>query len=330
MRKSTLFGIIIAVLAVIVGAEAFVYFGGPDYFKASAYTPSSEMSDIMSKLDLTDYGTRVIKAVNPSLDSKDKFNSSCGAHDANIYVLGCYLTAKDEVHLYDIESNELDGVKESTAAHELLHAVWNRLPVWDRRNLEAELKDAYDKLPNSSDIKTSMSLYSDDNFYDELHSRLGTEMKALPEGLEKHYATIFKNQDEIVSYYDKYNGTFKELESKLSALQVKIKSEKTDIEEESNNLEKESSELNAKIDDYNKRISSGNYTSESAAKTEGDNLKTESENLGKNFDALNEKIKAHNDLIDEYNNSVVRSNELMDEMNSNTEKTQQIVNESAN
>lgn len=320
MRKSTIFGIVIAILAVIVGAEAFIYFGGTDYFKASAYSPSSEMSDIMGKLNLTDYGTRVLKAVHPSLDTQDEFNSSCGSHDSNIYVLGCYLTAKDEVHLYNIGSKDLEGVKESTAAHELLHAVWNRLPVWDRRNLESELKTAYDQLPESSDIRTSMSLYSDDNFYDELHSRLGTEMKSLPENLEKHYSTIFKNQDEVVAYYDEYSGTFKEIEAKLGALQVKIKSEKSSIEAESTNLDKEASDLNSKIEDYNKRVSSGNYTSEASARTEGDNLKTETENLSKKYDALNEKIKSYNDLIDDYNSSVVRSNELMDEMNSNTKK----------
>ena len=319
-------GLILGLLVLILGFEAFSYFGGFDYIKAQAYTPSSEMTTIISELNLTERGDRIFRAVSPSLASRTVFNEKCNSHDSEIYVLGCYVTGDDKIYLYDITAEELEGIKESTSAHELLHAVYSRLPFWEKDELNDKLRKVYDTLDESSDIKTSMGLYSDNEFYDELHSRIGTEIKDLPSELEEHYAAIFKDQDKIVDFYDKYSGTFKKLEKELDELSKKIEEGKNYIDQETARLDSLSSELNKKIEDYNSRIGAGNYDSVSSAQTEAASLQREISELESAYKKLNEYINEYNKLIDQYNENAIQTNEILDSINSNSKSFENVNN----
>lgn len=324
-KKLGILTTVFVILLVILGFESFNFFGGFDIVKANSYTPSSEMQEIIDKLDLTERGDRTLRAAHPNLASRTTFNEKCNSHDSEIYVLGCYVTNDDVIYLYNIEVKELDGVRESTAAHELLHAVYNRLPFWEKNDLNLKLRKVYDSLDETSDIKTSMELYSDDEFYDELHSRIGTEIKTLPSELEEHYAKIFKDQDKIVDFYDQYSGTFKKLEKELDELGKKIETGKKYIDEETARLDALAAELNKKIEDYNSRIQSGNYSSVATAQAEGNAIQKEITDLENAYKALNDYITEYNKMIDEYNNNVIQTNDILDSINSNSSKVE-IVN----
>jgi hypothetical protein len=51
---------------------------------------------------------------------------SCLSNDADTSILGCYYDRK--IYIFDVDSDELNGVHQSTLAHELLHAIWERHP----------------------------------------------------------------------------------------------------------------------------------------------------------------------------------------------------------
>jgi DNA repair exonuclease SbcCD ATPase subunit len=316
--------VIIGILAILLFVEAFDFLGGYDYIKSSTFTPSSEMSSIIEKLNLTARGERILRAVKPNQDSRDIFNEKCNSHKTEVYVLGCYLAGDDTIHLYAINQKELAGINESTTAHELLHAVYHRLPFWEKTNINDELKMAYDQI-NDEDLKSAMSLYNDAEFYDELHSRLGTEIKSLPENLEKYYAKIFKDRSSVVKFYNDYSGTFKKLSDDLKATENKLSELKTKIDSEEARLKQAAKDLNSKIDDYNKRVSEQKYDSIAAARTEGQNLQAEADNLNKEYDALSSSISEYNELVSEYNNSVIRTNQIFDSINSNS-KTLETIN----
>lgn len=320
--RAAIYGVLIAILIV----EAFDFFGGYDFIKANFYTPSEEMSSIINNLDLTGRGERIFKATNPMLDSKEVFNEKCDSHKAEIYVLGCYLTGEDKIHLYDVDESELNGVKESTAAHELLHAVYLRLPFWEKSSLNNEMQKVYDDLSEDDDIKSSMKLYSNEDFYDELHSRLGTEVKELPTELENHYAAIFNDQDKIVDYYENYSGTFKKYEEETEALSKRITTLQSEIDAEEARLSKLANELNVRIDEYNSRVNSKQYSDINAIRAEGSNLQNEVNNINAAYDALNVKIDEYNNLIAEYNNSVIRTNQIFNSINSNSEQFETVNN----
>ena len=325
-KASKIRAVIYGVLIALVLFEAFDLLGGYDFIKANAYQPTPEVQSIIEKLDLTGRGERIFKASSPNLDSRETFNEKCESHNSEIYVLGCYLTGDDAIHLYDVKESELNGVVESTAAHELLHAVYNRLPFWEKSSLNQKMRDFYDTLDGEGEIKTSLELYSDNDFYDELHSRLGTEIKNLPEDLEKHYSAIFNDQDKIVDFYEKYSGTFKKYEDNLKNLESRISTLKGEINNESARLKELSSNLNARVEDYNNRVRSNNYTSVNAIRAEGNNLQKEIDDLTAAYDAANKKIIEYNNLIDEYNNSVVRTNQMFDSINSNSTNLNNVTN----
>lgn len=320
--KAAILGVLIAILLV----EIFDFVGGYDYIKAGFYTPSESMSKIIDDLDLTDRGERILKATNPVLDSREEFNEKCDSHRAEIYVLGCFLTGDDQIHLYDVEESELKGVKESTAAHELLHAVYLRLPFWEKDSLDKKLKEVYDSLDEDNDIKTSMKLYGDDDFYDELHSRLGTEVKDLPYELEKHYEAIFKDQDKIVGFYNSYSETFKKYEKETEELGKRLSTLQTEIDSEEARLSKAANELNARIDEYNGRVENKQYSDINAIRAEGNALQVEVNNINAAYQTLNAKIDEYNNLIGEYNNSVVRTNQIFNSINSNSNQFEMVNN----
>jgi predicted nucleic acid-binding Zn-ribbon protein len=316
-----------AVIGVVLTLSVFAIFncvGGYDIIKSSLYTPSSEMSTIIDDLDLTDLGKRTLYASAPTLEEKTNFNEKCNSHNKELYVLGCYNKGEDHIYLYDIDDKELAGVKESTTAHELLHSVYARLPFWEQGSLKDELKSFYDTLPEDNELRKAMSLYDEKEFYDELHSRLGTEIKGLSEKLEKHYEKYFKNQDKIVEFYEKYNKKFKELEEELKTLTKNMEELKTFITSESDNLAKKTENLNAKILNYNSRVNSGNYSSYQAALNEGKQLQNEANEIDKSYKNLNAKISEYNNLVNKYNSNIIQTNRMMDSMNSNSEKIETV------
>lgn len=131
------------------------FLGGYDYIKAALYQPTAEIDAIISQLDLTDSGLRTSAATHPELESREMFNQKCDSHDAEIYVLGCYTTGSDKIHLYQIADTELNGIKESTAAH----AFARNLPrLRDKNWPNQELKKYYDSLKSDNDIKESLKL----------------------------------------------------------------------------------------------------------------------------------------------------------------------------
>ena len=324
MNNKRIKNVISGLLVGILVFEAFNLFGGIDLIKSAFYEPSPEMSKIIGKLDLTERGKLVLGASSPVLEPKDEFNEKCNSHNAEIYVLGCYQTSDDAIHLYNVYDDELDGIKESTTAHELLHAVYKRLPFWEKSALNEQMQKYYDTLDEKNDIKETMKLYKADDFYDELHSRLGTEVKNLPDNLEKHYESIFKNQDKIVNFYENYSGVFKKYREEVTKLGEKIEKLKTEIENEEKSLTQKADNLNNRISDYNNRASRGQYSSYNAIVAEGNRLKNEVTEMNKAYDALNKKVDECNNAISEYNKSVVKTNKIYESINSNSNKLKDI------
>ena len=325
-KTSKIRAIIYGVLVSLVLFEAFDFFGGYDYIKAAIYKPTTEVENIINNIDLTDRGNRTLRATFPKLETRDVFNEKCDSHSNGVYILGCYQTAEDSIHLYNINEEELLGVKESTMAHELLHAAYSRLHFWEKSSLNDLLKKYYDSLPEDNEIKESMKLYDEKDFYDELHSRLGTEVKELPLELEKHYESFFNDQDKVVSYYEKYSGVFKKYEKETKELSEKIVKLKSEIDNEKKELEILADSLNARITDYNNRVNLKKYSSIDAIIKEGNNLQKEINSIRASSDSLSKKIAEHNKLIEEYNNSVVRTNVIYDSINSNSDNINELKN----
>ena len=208
------------ILLVVVALVALIVFNRDwirDFWRGVSYRPTSEMARIRDDLDLTGQGEFLFNASRPVLNESEEFNDTCRFEsDEENAVLGCY---RDEnIYIYNIKDTELDGIRELTAAHELLHAVWERMSESERGSYAESLSLVYDQ--NKEILEGEITTYDNNERKEELYVRAGTEVKKLPDDLEKHYATIFNDQDKVVNFYNKYIAVFNNLKAEMDELKA--------------------------------------------------------------------------------------------------------------
>lgn len=297
-------------------AGAFAFICLQDDIKGYDFQISDTLKPYVQKLHLTEKASKTLLATHPALQEKQAFNQSCHSHNHEVYVLGCYVHDDDRIYLYHVESNDLPGVIEVTTAHEMLHAAYQRVPFWEIDRLNEEIKKAYDNLPPDHEIRTSIKSYSEDDFYDELHSRLGTEVADLSDFLEKHYAAYFQHRQTITDFNQQYHSVFQKLNDKLTSLKSEIDAKQTAINQQTEAYNNETNALNQLILDFNQRVESGSI---SGWRYQNERATLEAR-IGRHeatYQSIQQAIDAINQQIAEYNNHVLFENQLMNQINSN-------------
>jgi hypothetical protein len=292
-----------------------------DVIYGSYYSPTSELSELESKLELTSKGERILHASKPSILDAAAFNNACPNSLEDASTLGCY--GDHEIYLYDIDNPELNGIKESVLAHELLHAAWERLNPWDQESLKPLLREAFEN--NKESLGEHMALYSSDSYYNELHSIIGTQLNTteMPAKLAEHYAKYFQHTDSIAAYYKNYNSKFEELQKHAEELAAKINSMRSDIDDRIEAYNAAFLILNNDTVLFNSRANNGYYSSRDAFLRDRQALITRQNSLRAEYDDINAEINEANELIVEYNNAVIKTGELFDSINSNSMSTKE-------
>ena len=269
-----------------------------DIFAGMGYQPSSEMVEIREKLGLTGKGARIFNASRPVLQEKQEFNQNCREIENELAILGCY--RDDKIYVYNIMDEELAGIRELTTAHELLHAVYERMSDEEKSKWQGELANVYQN--NQDILGEEIGLYDDGERQEELYVRVGTEISDLPEELERHYGEIFANQDKIVGYYNNYIGVFREIEEKLESLQTEVNALSSEIEVKTHEYETLAESLDREISEFNSCAETANCFSSVAV-------------FEKRWVELVEKQAAFESLYEEINGLIVKHNEMVEEYN---------------
>lgn len=313
--KKTLLGIFggLALLAVLVlgflNRVAIV-----DTFKGLSYAPSPEIAQIESSLNLTPAGTRIFHATNPTLESRDDFNIHCESFNAEIAVLGCF--SGDHVYVYNVEDPELAGIRESTTAHELLHAIWLRLPGVEKNRLVPLLESAY--TANQSTLKDTIESYDESERLDELYVRAATQLYELPSELEAHYAKYFRDRTTILGFYDSYIAPFNELNAEIEAMSHEMETLRQTIDAKTADYEARSNSYNRAVDEFNACANTVGCFTDAAFYARRAELVAEQGNLDALYAELNNLINSYNDKVDSYNANVLHNNTLQSLINSNS------------
>ena len=287
-----------------------------DYFYNINYTPSSDISQLADRIELTDNSRRVFYATLPSIDDADEFNNSCTSGHEQTAVLGCYVN--DRIYIYNVTNQELDGIKETTAAHELLHAEWARLSSEDRENLKQQLNQEYERIKTPA-LESLMSQYEvsePGEHENELHSILATEFNDLSPELEQYYARYFKDRKKVVAYYESYNSKFEELENQSAIIASQMAALKEEIDSGSDAYRQDLNSLNADIVAFNQNARSGYYTDESDFYYDRQALQTRIDSINQQYTDINSKIDTYNQLRTQLEEISVRTNELNESINS--------------
>lgn len=306
-------------LVMLAAVAAGAYFYGPvavDAVRASGFRPSSTITAIDSRIDLTTRGQQIFYATTPAVEERDAFNTDCQSVERTAAILGCYV--RDRIFLYNIQSKELDGALEVTAAHEMLHAAYARLNVFDQAQVDAMINAEYAKIKDNPDIKQEMQYYAQaepGEEINELHSIIGTTIKDLPANLEQYYARYFTDRAAIVAMNAKYTAVFDEVNQQALTLQARITGEAADIKAASTQYNDDLTQLNSDIESFNERASGGGFSSQYAFNTARDALLSRIQEMKDRQVVLNEQINLYNADVAEYNSLAVRAKQLNQSIN---------------
>lgn len=285
-----------------------------DWIRTIGYEPTTEITQLEDKVQFTDEGRSIFLATRPALEDNEAFNRDCSSHNHDVSVLGCYTGG--QIYIYNVESSELDGVKESTAAHEMLHAAWDRLTTAEQQKLTPLLNQVYGA--HHDELASDLKNYDESEQLDELHSRIGTQIADLPEELETHYARYFKDQDAVVKFYDQYQAPFKQLQQQLDDLSKELESMKSDIDTRSQAYSTRAEAFQREVSEFNTCADTPDCYTTAEFNAKRAELVTEQSALNTYYQQLSALVDSYNQKVDEYNGNVLRTQTLQNSINSNS------------
>jgi hypothetical protein len=265
------------------------------------YEPSAAISAIDTKVQFTDKGTFTFHATNPEVSKPSDFNTKCPRQESGSPILGCY-TSDDRIYVFDITNQQLEGMKEVTAAHEMLHAAWQRMSKGEQSQVGALLSAAYEK-NTDLDLKERMAYYQrnePDALTNELHSILGTEVENLGPELESYYSQYFKDRQIILTLHQKYNDVYKGLYKRADSLYASMQTLSKSIETRSGAYDSSVAQLTTDIDKFNTRANNGDFDSPAQFNAERATLVNRSNQLEAERARINADIAQYGSYYDEY------------------------------
>lgn len=296
----------VTILIVLVAAIAwFKQDALFDAWRLRNYSPPAEVSRLADATTMTPDARRLFYVYKPTLDNKASFNAHCSNSEQTI-VLGCYIEHQG-IYLYNISDERLDGVIEVTAAHEMLHAAYDRLSQKERQRVDGLTAQVAESISDER-LNSTIENYrkKDPNVVpNELHSILATEIRQLPPDLEAYYARYFTNRKAIIDLADRYKQAFTEREDQVKAIDAQLAALKSQIDALNGELEAQQSSLKSRHDDLQQKRRSGNASEYNAA-VPGYNQAVV---------AYNSDVNKQKQLVTQYNSLVERRNTLATEEN---------------
>jgi len=297
-------GIAFSLSILVIGFAGWLFLNRQfalDQLSVWNYQPSASIENLDERIKFTDKGLFTFYATKPVLADSSEFNGSCPRQEAGSPILGCY-TSADRIFVFNVANDQLDGMKEVTAAHEMLHAVWYRMGASEQARVGALLTAAYEKSA-SVELKDRMAYYQRNEpeaITNELHSILGTEVGDLGPELETYYSQYFESRQIILDLHAKYNDVYKALYTRADTLYEDMQTLSKSIDVRSAAYDSEVTTLSRDITSFNARANSGDFDSMSQFNAEKAVLVNRSNKLDAERTAIYADIDTYNKLYEEY------------------------------
>jgi hypothetical protein len=268
-RKRHTGGIISTVVILVLAATSLLYAFNrqwvADQLTVWQFTPTAVLNSYMERSTMTDHAEFLFEASRPVVTGAEKFNSVCTNEEPGSGVLGCYDSGKKKITLFDVTDDRLDGLEDVVAAHEMLHAAWDRMGAVEQAQLTTLLEAEAAKLADDPEFADTMAFYAKtepgerDN---ELHSIIGTEVAHLAPALEKYYGQYFSNRAALVALHEKSNAVFVSLANETKDLVKQIDDLRTAIDADYQKYNSGYDQLNSDVADFNNRANNGGFSSQ--------------------------------------------------------------------
>jgi hypothetical protein len=301
-RRSRDYGHVVALAATIicVAFAALLFFNRQfvvDQLSVWQYKPSSDVTSLAVRSGMNDTGKFYFYSAQPAVEEAEEFNKQCDRKEDTTAILGCYNGRN--IYIYNVTNQSIDGIREVTAAHEMLHAAYDRLGGSEKSRINSLLETEYAKLKTDTKLAERMAFYDRtepgerDN---ELHSVIGTEIASISPELEAYYKKYFTDRNKVTTLHQKYAAVFDDLQNRSQALISQLTALNKTIEQNSATYNKEVSRLNQDIETFNAKANAGNFSSQSEFQTERANLLTRANQLDAQRQSINADVTTYESL----------------------------------
>ena len=268
---------------------------------AQQFEPNEQLLSYVEGAGLSPDGKVYFFASVPEVVPASEFDRYCSRDEPGIGVLGCYRLAEKRIFLYDVTDERLEPMEPVIAAHEMLHAAWDRFDQATRDELAQLLEQAFAALPTDHQLRERVASYEEidpTSRIPELYALMGTEASSLPGALEEHYSRFFTDRAKVVSLAEEVLEIFETFDSQLQALVDDLNARSDVIDAEKREYEAAADALGAEIRAYNDKVAAYN-AGENVAGAE--NFDEQYDDLTSRQNQLRTKRAEIQGLIDEYN-----------------------------
>ena len=282
------------------------------------YEPPVEIAQYAERTSMTEEGLFLFYASRPQIARDDDLDEICASQAEDVGILGCYLPGPQRIYLYDVTDDRLAGLEEVVAAHEMLHAVWDRLPQTERERLEVLLEAEVTARADDEDLAETLAFYAKaepGQRANELHSIVATEFADISDELEEHFAAYFADRSAIIRLHEASSAVFAEQEAQIEALVVRLEDLDASITADQNRYNAGYDQLNVDISTFNSRAQSGDFSSQDQFDRERSALLARQADLDALYRSIDARVTEYNGLIEELDDLNARSTELNEAIN---------------
>ncbi len=269
-----------------------------DAIQYHQYTPTQSVRDVATRAGMTDDAIFTFYATRPAVEESEAFNQHCQRQEADSPILGCY--SQNRIYIFNVTDERLTGIKAVTAAHELLHAEYERMPDAEKKKVQKLLENVY-KSGTDSKLEARMKYYEKTEpgqSFNELHSIIGTEFADIGPELETHYAKYFKNRADLVALHTQVESQFESLSKEADQLVSEIEQLARTINSDTSEYNRRIAELNEEVRVFNQQASrNGGFTTQSEFQSARQRLVAESNQLSTFRQQIQDSISQYKALL---------------------------------
>ena len=204
-----------------------------------------------------------------------------------------------------------------TAAHEMLHAAYQRLSTSERKRVDALIeKQSFG--PEEARITELLAEYAKSEpgeELNELHSILATEVRDLSPELESYYAQFFVDRSKVVALSEQYQTVFTELKLRQESLSTELNGLADTIEREGAAYKRNLQVLSIDVESFNAQARSGQMTRAEYDSQRAD-LESRQNSLKRQYDTIQALIAQYEAKRDELASINTEANALNRSINS--------------
>lgn len=316
-RSSNLFRALLSIVLLVGAVYVFLHRQEVlDQYTVWRFRPSPAIAAIAERSSFSAEGKFLFYAAQPELLERDSFNDACrSVATEQTAVLGCYSASR--IYLFNIENDKLDGIKEVTAAHEMLHAAYERLPHREKERINGILESQTlgDDKERIDSLMAEYEKSEPGERLNELHSILGSELRTLSPELEAYFSQYFTDRSALVALSEKYQSVFAELQNRQTILVNELNAIADEVEYESAVYRRDLQVLESDIRAFNQRASSGTMT-QAAYDAERSRLESRQQALRTQYDDIQQRIASYEEKRAELASINTESNALNRSINS--------------